>query len=359
MDISIALLPGDGIGPEIVAQARKVLLKIASRFGHRVTFQHGLIGGAAIDEAGQPLPGETVRVCREADAVLLGAVGGPKWDGNEPELRPEKGLLGIRKELELFANLRPAVIYKELKEASCLRPDIVGSGIDVMVIRELTGGIYFGTPKGVESVDGQLVGTNTMVYTESEVRRIAHVGFSTARKRQGRLCSVDKANVLDVSRMWREVVGDVGREYPDVELSHMYVDNAAMQLVRDPGQFDVILTGNLFGDILSDEAATITGSIGLLPSASLGTGSAGLFEPVHGSAPDIAGQDKANPLATILSTAMLLRHSLGLNREAEVMEEAVVQVLGQGYRTADIVQPGTTLVGCAAMGDLVAENVDA
>ena len=359
MDIKIALLPGDGIGPEIVAQAQKVFLKVSQLFGHKVDFQEGLIGGIAIDQAGQPLPEETVQLCRNSDAALLGAVGGPKWDGNDPEFRPEKGLLGIRKALELFANLRPAVIYKELKEASYLRPDIIGSGIDVMVIRELTGGIYFGTPKGVAIHNGQRVGTNTMVYTESEVRRIAHVGFATARKRQKRLCSVDKANVLDVSRMWRDVVAEVGQEYPDVALSHMYVDNAAMQLVRDPGQFDVILTGNLFGDILSDEAATITGSIGLLPSASLGTGSAGLFEPVHGSAPDIVGQDKANPLATVLSSAMLLRHSLGLNREAEMLEEAVVKVLGQGYRTADIVQPGTTLVGCAAMGDLVTENVGA
>jgi 3-isopropylmalate dehydrogenase len=359
MEIKIALLPGDGIGPEIVAQTCKVLEKLAQRFGHSFSFEEGLIGGAAIDQTGTPLPGETVELCRGSDAALLGAVGGPKWDLHDPELRPEKGLLGIRKALELFANLRPAVIYKELREASCLRPDIIGSGIDVMVIRELTGGIYFGTPKGVATANGQRVGTNTMVYTESEVRRIAHVGFATAMKRQGRLCSVDKANVLDVSRMWREVVTEVGQEYPDVVLSHMYVDNAAMQLVRDPGQFDVILTGNLFGDILSDEAATITGSIGLLPSASLGTGAAGLYEPVHGSAPDIAGQDKANPLAAILSAAMMLRYSLNLHQEAIHLEQSVSRVLARGFRTADIAQPGTTLVGCRAMGDLVAENVEA
>jgi 3-isopropylmalate dehydrogenase len=357
MHMRLCLLPGDGIGPEILAQGRKVLDKLADYYGHSLDYEEALIGGAAIDALGIPLPEKTVSVCREADAVLLGAVGGPKWDDLDSGIRPEKGLLAIRKALELFANLRPAVVFEELKESSYLRPDIIGEGIDVLVVRELTGGIYFGAPKGEERRHGERVAYNTMIYSESEVQRIARVAFETAAKRSGRLCSVDKANVLDVSRLWREVVTEVSQDYPQVELSHMYVDNAAMQLVRDPGQFDVIVTSNLFGDILSDEAATITGSIGMLASASMGEQKPSLYEPIHGSAPDIAGQDKANPLATILSLAMMLRYSFSLEDEASAIEKAVRKVLAQGYRTGDIFQKGCTLVGCEQMGDLVVSSL--
>ncbi len=357
MNYRICLLPGDGIGPEIVSRAAAVLEKIGGKFGHGFETVEALIGGAAIDAEGTPLPQATVDACRASDAVLLGAVGGPKWDNIEKSIRPERGLLGIRKELKLFANLRPARMFDELKDACCLRPDIAGEGLDVMVIRELTGGIYFGEPKGEEVRNGERTAWNTMVYAESEIRRIAKLGFETARKRSGRLCSVDKANVLDVMQLWREVVSDMAGDYPDVELSHMYVDNAAMQLVRDPSQFDVIVTGNMFGDILSDEAAVITGSIGMLPSASLGADNPGLYEPIHGSAPDIAGQDKANPLATILSTAMMLRHSFSLVEEAAAVEAAVSEVLKQGFRTSDIMEDGKTLVGCAEMGERVLESL--
>jgi 3-isopropylmalate dehydrogenase len=284
-------------------------------------------------------------------------VGGPKWDNIEKSIRPERGLLGIRKELGLFANLRPAKLFEELKAACCLRPDIIGGGLDVMVIRELTGGAYFGTPRGQEVRDGERVAYNNMIYSEHEIRRIAKVGFETARKRGKKLCSVDKANVLDVSQLWREVVLEVAKDYPDVELSHMYVDNAAMQLVRNPGQFDTIVTENLFGDILSDEAAVITGSIGMLPSASLGASGPGLYEPIHGSAPDIAGQDKANPLATILSVAMMLRYQFAMGAEADLIENAVTDVLKAGFRTGDIMEPGKTLVGCVKMGELVVERL--
>jgi 3-isopropylmalate dehydrogenase len=353
----ICVLPGDGIGPEIIDQALKVLRTVGKRFGRSFETTDALIGGAAIDATGVPLPEETVRLCRESDAVLLGAVGGPKWDEIDPAVRPEKGLLGIRKALGLFSNLRPATLYPQLKAACYLRPDIVDQGIDVMVVRELTGGIYFGEPRGEEVRDGERVGFNTMIYREGEVRRIARVAFEAARKRRGKLCSVDKANVLDVSRLWRKVVVETAREYPDVELSHMYVDNAAMQLVRSPSQFDVIVTGNLFGDILSDEAAVITGSIGMLPSASLGEANPGLYEPIHGSAPDITGQDKANPLATILSVAMLLRYSGGMEEQAQAIEQAVGRTLDQGLRTGDIMQPGMAMVGCRAMGDAVAGNI--
>ncbi|MGE4469071.1 MAG: 3-isopropylmalate dehydrogenase [Desulfovibrio sp.] len=349
----ICVLDGDGIGPEIVAQALRVLERIGERFGRTFTFEHALIGGCAIDAVGGPLPGETVNACRGSDAVLLGAVGGPQWDDLDPAIRPEKGLLGIRKELGLFANLRPARLFRELQDACYLRPDIAEKGLDVMVVRELTGGIYFGEPRGEETRDTGRVGYNTMIYHEHEVRRIGRVAFEAARKRRGRVCSVDKANVLDVSRVWRAVMREVAQEYPDVELSEMYVDNAAMQLVRDPSQFDVVVTGNLFGDVLSDEAAAITGSIGMLPSASLGDGGPGLYEPIHGSAPDIAGQNKANPLATILSVAMMLRHSLGMPEEADAVERAVETTLSQGLRTGDILQPGTRAVGCAEMGDAV------
>ena len=357
MRYNICVMPGDGIGPEIVAEAMKVLGTVGKKYGLEFAFTEALIGGAAIDATGGPLPEATVAACKAADAVLLGAVGGPQWDTLDPSIRPEKGLLGIRKALGLFANLRPARLFPELAAACCLRPDIVGKGLDVMVVRELTGGAYFGEPRGIEERGGEKVGFNTMVYAEHEVRRIAKVGFETAKKRRGKLCSVDKANVLDVSRLWRAVVLEVAKDYPDVELSHMYVDNAAMQLVRAPSQFDVIVTENLFGDILSDEAAVITGSIGMLPSASLGAANPGLYEPIHGSAPDIAGQDKANPLATILSVAMMLKHSFDQSAAAEAIEAACAKVLADGYRTGDIMEPGKTLVGCKAMGKLVVERL--
>ena len=357
MDMNIVLLPGDGIGPEITTQAVEVLKTVATKFGHNVTFTEEQIGGCAIDATGCPLPKETVEACKKADAVFLGAVGGPKWDNLDGATRPEAGLLGIRKELGLFANLRPAKLFPELSSACFLRPDIVEDGIDVMVVRELTGGIYFGQPQGQEVRDGVRYGYNTMVYNEDEVRRIARIAFEAAMKRDKRVCSVDKANVLEVSRLWRAVVEEVAVDYPEVELTHMYVDNAAMQLVRDPNQFDVIVTGNLFGDILSDEAAVITGSIGMLPSASLNKSGTGLFEPIHGSAPDIAGQNKANPLASILSMAMMLRHSFNLIKEANAIETAVQKVLREGYRTGDIMSNGETLVGCNTMGNLVVERL--
>ncbi|MCG8531561.1 MAG: 3-isopropylmalate dehydrogenase [Desulfovibrionales bacterium] len=357
MDMNIVLLPGDGIGPEITAQAVAVLEKVAEKFNHTVTLTEELLGGCAIDATGTPLPQQTVDACKKADAVFLGAVGGPKWDTLAGDSRPEAGLLGIRKELGLFANLRPAKLFPELSNACFLRPDIVQDGIDVMVVRELTGGIYFGQPQGQEVRDGLRTGYNTMVYNEEEVRRIARLAFDAAMKRDKRVCSVDKANVLEVSRLWRAVVEEVATEYPDVELTHMYVDNAAMQLVRDPNQFDVIVTGNLFGDILSDEAAVITGSIGMLPSASLNKSGTGLYEPIHGSAPDIAGQNKANPLASILSMAMMLRYSFGLMKEANAIEAAVQKVLREGYRTGDIMSNGETLVGCNTMGNLVRERM--
>ncbi|XXJ20043.1 3-isopropylmalate dehydrogenase [Desulfovibrio caledoniensis] len=355
--MKICVLPGDGIGPEIVTQALRVLDKVADKYGRTFETTEALIGGCAIDAEGVPLPADTVAKCREADAVLLGAVGGPKWDTIDPAIRPEKGLLGIRKELGLFANLRPAKLFQQLAGACYLRPDIVARGLDVMVVRELTGGIYFGEPRFDGEKDGERFGFNTMTYFEHEIRRIAKVAFEAARKRSGRVCSVDKANVLDVSRVWREIVIDEHKNYPDIELSHLYVDNAAMQLVRDPSQFDVIVTGNLFGDILSDEAAAITGSIGMLPSASLGAANPGLFEPIHGSAPDIAGKDLANPLATILSVSMMLRHAFDMGEEADCIEQAVEKTLEQGYRTGDIVQEGGKAVGCTAMADAVLANM--
>ncbi len=346
-------MPGDGIGPEIVAEALRVLDAAAKKFDHEFSTENALIGGSAIDATGVPLPDSTIEACKKADAVLLGAVGGPKWDSLDPAIRPEKGLLGIRKALGLFANLRPATLFPELAGACLLRPDIVGNGLDLIVVRELTGGIYFGKPAGTEVRDGKRTGWNTMIYNEDEIARIAHVAFQAARKRRKKVCSVDKANVLDVSRVWREVVIEVSRLYPDVELSHLYVDNAAMQLVRDPSQFDVIVTGNLFGDILSDEASVITGSIGMLPSASLGSSQPGLFEPIHGSAPDIAGQGKANPLATILSVAMMLRHAFDLGAEADAIESAVHKTLQAGFRTGDIMEEGKTLLSTREMGDQV------
>ncbi len=356
MNKHICVLPGDGIGPEVTAQALRVLDAVGRKFGHTFTRREALIGGAAIDATGEPLPQETLKACREADAVLLGAVGGPKWD-NLPGNRPEAGLLGIRKELGLYANFRPAVLYPELAASCPLRPDLTSNGLDVFIVRELTGDVYFGQPAGRDVRAGRRVAFNNMIYSEDEVRRIAHMAFNAAMGRKKRLCSVDKANVLEVSRLWREVMIETAAEYPEVELNHLYVDNAAMQLVVNPGQFDVIVTGNLFGDILSDEASVITGSIGMLPSASLGEHAA-LYEPIHGSAPDIAGQDLANPLATILSVAMLLRYSFNMLEEAEAVERAVKKVLADGYRTGDIMGPGgKEKVGCARMGGLVEERV--
>ncbi len=357
MNKKICVMPGDGIGPEIVSQALLVLKAVEEKFGHTFEIEEALIGGAAIDAKNTPLPQETIDACKAADAVLLGAVGGEKWDTIDPAIRPERGLLGIRKELGLFANLRPALLFPELAGACLLRPDIVKEGLDIMVIRELTGGIYFGKPAGVEVRDGKRVGFNTMIYDEDEVRRIAIVAFETAMKRTKRLCSVEKANVLDVSRLWREIVLEVAKDYPEVELTHMYVDNAAMQLVRNPNQFDTIVTGNLFGDILSDEAAVITGSIGMLPSASLGAQNPGLYEPIHGSAPDIAGKNLANPLATILSLSMMFRYSFGLEEEALCIDKAVQKVLQDGYRTGDIMEEGKTQVSTTEMGALVVKNI--
>ena len=357
MKKTICLLPGDGIGPEIVAQGVAVLEAVAKKFGHEFDFVPALIGGAAIDATGEPLPAATVEACQKADAVYLGAVGGPKWDNIEPARRPEKGLLGIRKALGLFANLRPALLLPELAGACLLRSDIAARGLDLIVVRELTGDIYFGEPRAIEERNGLRVGYNTMIYDENEIRRIAKVAFETARQRRKKVCSVEKSNVLETSRLWKAVVQEVHADYPDVELSHMYVDNAAMQLVRDPSQFDVILTGNIFGDILSDEASQITGSIGMLPSASLAEGNFGMYEPIHGSAPDIAGQDKANPTATILSIGMMLRYTFGLGAEADAIDAAVKAVLAKGYRTPDLYTGEGTLVGTAEMGRLIAEEI--
>jgi 3-isopropylmalate dehydrogenase len=355
--MKIAVLPGDGIGPEIVAQAVNVLEALRKN-GLKVEMEQAAIGGAGFDAAKDPLPPATLDLAHAADAVLLGAVGGPRYDTLARAMRPEQGLLRIRKELGLFANLRPAILYEELAHASTLRPEVVG-GLDIMILRELTGDIYFGQPRGNRRNDaGEREGFDTMRYSEPEIRRIARVGFGIARQRSRRLCSVDKANVLDTSILWREVVTDVGREYADVELSHMYVDNAAMQLVRAPRQFDVILTGNMFGDILSDEASMLTGSIGMLPSASLDAAGKGLYEPIHGSAPDIAGKGVANPLATILSVAMMMRHTFGDEDCAARVENAVRAVLRQGLRTADIHQPGTRKVGTAEMGAAVVAALD-
>jgi 3-isopropylmalate dehydrogenase len=347
----ITLLPGDGIGPEIMAVTIAVLKAIAPKFALELTFQEGLIGGAAIDATQSPLPEETLQLCRQSDAVLLAAIGGYQWDSLPRQQRPETGLLGLRAGLGLFANLRPATIFPQLIDASTLKPEVI-TGVDIMVVRELTGGIYFGQPKGIfTSETNEKRGVNTMAYRESEIDRIAKVALEIARKRGKKLCSVDKANVLDVSQLWRDRVIAIAADYPDIELSHLYVDNAAMQLIRNPRQFDTIVTGNLFGDILSDEAAMLTGSIGMLPSASLGADGPGVFEPVHGSAPDIAGQDLANPLAQVLSAAMMLRYGLNQDQAATAIEKAVFQVLDAGIRTGDIMSEGMTLVGCQAMGE--------
>ena len=351
--MKIALLPGDGVGPEIVAEAAKLLERLRGE-GLAIETETAPIGGAGYDAAKNPLPEATLELARAADAVLLGAVGGPRYDGLPRALRPEQGILAIRKALGLFANLRPALLYPELARVSSLKPEIV-SGLDLMIVRELTGDIYFGAPRGRRrNAEGEQEGFDTMLYSEHEIRRIARVAFEIAGKRKSRLCSVDKANVLDTSILWREVVVETAREYPDVAVSHMYVDNAAMQLVRDPKQFDVIVTGNLFGDILSDEAAMLAGSIGMLPSASLDANAKGLYEPIHGSAPDLAGRDIANPLATILSLAMMFRYSFALVEIAERIEGAVRRVLAQGRRTADIAAAGERSIGTREMGDAVA-----
>ncbi|MGI0492673.1 3-isopropylmalate dehydrogenase [Alkalinema pantanalense CENA528] len=347
----ITLLPGDGIGPEIMAIAVQVLTRIGEKFNITFEFQEALVGGAAIDATGEPLPAATLETCKQSDSVLLAAIGGYKWDTLPRHQRPETGLLALRAGLGLFANLRPATILPQLVDASSLKREIV-EGVDIMVVRELTGGIYFGQPRGVvETETGEKRGFNTMVYSESEIDRIGRVAFEAAQKRRKKLCSVDKANVLEVSQLWRDRITALAADYPDVELTHMYVDNAAMQLVRNPKQFDTIVTGNLFGDILSDAAAMLTGSIGMLPSASLSSARPGLYEPVHGSAPDIAGQDKANPLAQVLSAAMMLRYDLNEAAAAEAIEQAVVTVLDQGYRTGDIMSEGMIAVGCKGMGE--------
>lgn len=352
MTKQIAILRGDGIGPEIVAQAVRVLDKLIAQ-GLDAAYEYAPLGGEAYDQYGNPYPEFTQNLCRKADAVLLGAVGSPKYDQLDRPLRPERGLLAIRKDLNLFANLRPAVLYKELANASTLKPEVV-AGLDILIVRELTGDIYFGEPRGIRTLEnGEREGYNTMKYSESEIRRIAKIAFEAAQKRGKKLCSVDKANVLETTELWKEIFNEVSKDYPNVQLSHMYVDNAAMQLVRAPKQFDVIATGNIFGDILSDQASMLTGSIGMLPSASLNESGKGLYEPSHGSAPDIAGQNKANPLATILSLAMLVRYSLNDEARAKQIENAVQKVLEQGLRTADIFEDGCTQVSCSEMGDAV------
>lgn len=353
----VLILPGDGIGPEIVAEAVKVLNALSARYDLAVVLEQGLIGGAAIDAVGQPLPDETLALALAADAVLLGAVGGPQWEALPIAKRPEKGLLGLRSELKLFANLRPAILYPQLINASTLKPEVV-TGLDLMIVRELTGDIYFGQPRGIRRLaNGERQGFNTLTYSETEIRRIARVAFDLARQRQRRLCSVDKANVLEATELWREVVCEVARDYPDVQLTHMYVDNAAMQLVKWPKQFDVIVTTNMFGDILSDLASMLTGSIGMLPSASLDAAGKGMYEPIHGSAPDIAGQNVANPLATILSVVMMLRYSLTQPDLAKCVEQAVSRVLERGLRTPDIYVPETTQVTTREIGDAVVEEL--
>jgi len=356
MEYKIAVIPGDGIGPEIMEQALLVLDRVGMRFGHNFTYERALAGGCAIDACGVALPPETIETCKAADAILLGAIGGWQWDTLPGSQRPERALLGLRKELKLFANIRPATLFEALVDACPLRPEIIEGGLDLVVVRELTGGIYFGE-RGYKNTDLEQIAYDVEQYAESEIRRIAHAAFDMAMKRNKRLTSVDKANVLETSRLWRKVVTEIAADYPEVTLSHLYIDNAAMQLVAAPRQFDVILTSNLFGDILSDEAAMITGSIGLLPSASLAEGNFGLYEPVHGSAPDIAGQDKANPMAMILSAAMMLRYTFNLQGEAEVIEQAVERVLQAGHRTADLCRGDDCPIGTKAVGKLIADEI--
>ena len=359
MRYKIALLGGDGVGPAIIDEGVKTLNAIERKFGIKFEYEKALIGGCAYDDCGYPLPESTLSIAKDADAVFLGAVGDWKYDTLPPEVRPEKALLGIRKALNLFANLRPVTVFDELTEASTLKPEVV-KGVDIMIVRELTGDVYFGQPRGIQEINGERAGFNNMIYFEKEIERVAHVAFQTAQKRNKKLCSVDKANVLDASRLWREIVTAVSDSYPDVELTHMYVDNAAMQLIRNPKQFDVIVTGNIFGDILSDEASMISGSLGMLPSASLSNHQKGLFEPIHGSAPDLKGKNVVNPIATILSAAMMMRYSFGLDDAALLIENAVKSILKKGYRTQDIynaTQKEQTLVGTTGMGDLIYNEI--
>ena len=356
MNKTIAVIRGDGIGPEIVGETLGVLDAVAARFGHTFTYREAPMGGCAIDQFGVPLPEASLETCLKSDSVLLGAVGGPKWDDQPSANRPERGLLKLREAMGLYTNVRPARMFSDLSAACPLREDIAARGIDFVVVRELIGGVYFGQHT-TETVGGEQKAVDIMSYTEHEIRRVAHVAFQMARKRRGRVTSIDKANVLDTSRLWRRTVTAVGEEYPDVELLHMYVDNAAMQIVRDPSQFDVIVTENLFGDILSDEASQITGSIGMIPSSSMGEGARGMYEPIHGSAPDIAGQDKANPIGTVLAAAMMLRYSFDMAAEADAVEAAVDAVLKEGWRCGDIMQGGGKLVGCREMGRLIREHI--
>ena len=353
---NIAVLMGDGVASEILDSAVCVLDKVSSVYDLKFNYNYAPIGGRAYDETGTPLPDKTIEACLKSDAVLLGAVGDWKYDTLPPEVRPERALLGIRKELNLFANLRPATVYPELTSLSPLKEEFV-SGTDIMIVRELTGDVYFGTPKGIETRNGEKFGFNNMCYYESEIRRIAHIAFKVAMQRNKKLCSVDKANVLDVSRLWREIVADVSKEYPEVELSNMYVDNAAMQIIRNPKQFDVILTGNIFGDILSDEASMLSGSLGLLPSASLSDTKLAMYEPIHGSAPDLKGQNIVNPIATILSAAMMLKYSFKLDEEYQTIEKAIRKALKDGYRTKDISQKGLSIIGTDKMGDIIKDNI--
>ena len=356
MEKTIAIIKGDGIGPEIVTEAMGVLDAVAAKFGHTFTYRDAPMGGNAIDAFGVPLPDSSLETCLASDSVLLGAVGGPKWDSQPPANRPERGLLKLRSAMGLYTNVRPARMFADLSAACPLREDIAARGIDFVVVRELIGGVYFGKHSTAE-VDGEQKATDIMAYSEHEIRRVAHVAFQMARKRRKRVTSIDKANVLDTSRLWRKTVTEVAKEYPDVELLHMYVDNAAMQIVRDPSQFDVVVTENLFGDILSDEASQITGSIGMIPSSSMGEGTRGLYEPIHGSAPDIAGQNKANPIGTILAAAMMLRYSFDMAAEADAIESAVDRVLKDGFRCGDIMQSGGTLVGCREMGAEIRKRI--
>ena len=356
MEKKIAVIKGDGIGPEIVTEAMAVLDAVAAKFGHTFIYADAPMGGCAIDAFGVPLPDSSLDTCLHADSVLLGAVGGPKWDSQPSANRPERGLLKLRGAMELYTNVRPARMFPQLSDSCPLRADIAAKGIDFVVVRELIGGVYFGEHR-TEDIGGEQKATDIMAYSEHEIRRVAHVAFQMARKRRGRVTSIDKANVLDTSRLWRKTVGEVAEEYPDVELLHMYVDNAAMQLVRDPSQFDVIVTENLFGDILSDEASQITGSIGMIPSSSMGEGTRGLYEPIHGSAPDIAGQDKANPIGTILAAAMMLRYSFDMAAEADALETAVSKTLQDGIRCGDIMQPGCMMVGCREMGAEIRKRI--
>lgn len=354
--MKIAVIKGDGIGPEVIKQALKVLEVITKKYNCNFEYEEVLMGGAAIDETGVPLPNETIEVCKKSDAVLLGAVGGPKWDNVPRNLRPEAGLLQIRKELGVFANLRPAIMFPQLKAASPLKEEILGESLDLMIVRELTGGIYFGEKNRIDIVDGEKA-WDTMSYSTPEISRIAKVAFEIAEKRNKKITLVDKANVLENSRLWRETVSELAKEYTHIDLDYMYVDNAAMQLIRNPKQFDVILTGNMFGDILSDEASMLTGSLGMLPSASVGANKVGLYEPIHGSAPDIAGQDKANPIATIMSVAMMLRYSFDMEEAAMDIEKAISKVLETGYRTLDIMEEGMIQVGTEEMGDIISKNI--